>query len=102
MENGSQRLALPIDVWQEDQTTQTSNWLESGLFLFNIDSVADNQLSLNFAGKIIAESANTDQNYPLASWMGRSKIHDDAVFYLHGNQIWSSLWTDLSVVNGPY
>lgn len=102
LENGNQKLALPINVWQEDETTQQSNWLESGLFLFNIETVADNEFSLSLTGKIIAESASNELQYPMASWLGRSKIHDDAIFYLHGNQIFTSLWTNLAEINGPY
>jgi CRISPR/Cas system-associated protein Cas7 (RAMP superfamily) len=43
----------------------------------------------------------TDQDY---SWSGedRSVIHGNNIFYVHGNQIWQSLWQADAAINGPY
>ena len=59
-------------------------------------------MTLEYSGKMITESVNQDQSYPLNRGMGRSKLHDDAVFYLHGNRIFSTLWGDWEQLNGPY
>lgn len=96
------RLAFPIDIWHQQEGSSFNQWKESGLFLFDINTTNTNEMNVTFAGKMVVESANEDQNYPLNSGIGRSKLHDNAVFYLHGNQIFSSLWGQWELQNGPY
>lgn len=86
------RLAIPVNIWQIDETSGNNQWKESGLFLFELNTDGENKMTLEYSGKMIAESVNQDRSYPLNSGMGRSKLHDNAVFYLHGNQIFSTLW----------
>jgi uncharacterized secreted protein with C-terminal beta-propeller domain len=96
------RLALTMDIWEDDNSFSFAQWKESGLFLFELNTSDNNDMTLDFSGKMIAESVNPNQNYPLNSGVGRSKLHNDAVFYLHGNQIFASLWGDWEQQNGPY
>lgn len=96
------RLAIPANIWLTEENSGNNQWKESGLFLFELTTEDENDMALEYSGKMIIESANQARSYPLNSGMGRSKLHDDAVFYLHGNQIFSTLWGDWEQLNGPY
>ncbi len=96
------RLAIPVDIWQIEESSINNKWKESGLFLFEINTNDENDMTLEYSGKMIIESVNQERTHPLNSGMGRSKLHDEAVFYLHGNQIFSALWGDWDHLNGPY
>jgi len=96
------RLAIPANIWQTEQSAGFNQWQESGLFLFELNTDEENDMTLEYSGKMITESVNQDQSYPLNSGMGRSKLHDEAVFYLHGNRIFSTSWDDWGNLNGPY
>ncbi len=95
------RLAIPVDIWEPNDAS-FDQWKESGLFLFEINSSDDNNMTLEYSGKMITESVNPSRSYPLNSGRGRSKLHDNAVFYLHGNKIFSTLWGEWDQLNGPY
>jgi len=97
-----QRLAIPIDIWQQLSQPSSSQWLESGLFLFEIDTAENDERSLTLSGKMITESFSGEQSHPSSQVGGRSQLHDDAVFYLHGNRFYGSLWGDWGTQNGPY
>jgi len=96
------RLAIPIDIWQQLSESSFSQWQESGLFLFELNTGENNEMSLEFSGKMITESFSEAQSYPLNIGHRRSQLHNDAVFYLHGNKFFSSLWGELNEQNGPY
>jgi len=96
------RLAIPIDIWLRPTGVSHSSWLESGLFLFELNTNSNNEMSLNFSGKMITESFSEEQSYPQNIGNHRSKLHNDAVFYLHGNKFYASLWGDFDQQNGPY
>jgi len=96
------RLAIPIDIWQQQSQSSFSQWQESGLFLFEINTDESDQVSLEFAGKMITETYSDNQPYPMNLGYRRSQLHDNAVFYLHGNQFYGSLWGEWDEQNGPY
>lgn len=100
LDDGSRRITLPMDLWKSD-SSGISSWQQSGLFAFELSANSSATFELDFAGKLIAESndpsVNPSQSYPLNNGIGRSKLHDDAVFYLHGNEIHSSLWNELEL-----
>ena len=57
------------------------------------------------AGDMQVVNRMTVENDPEAYvWSGedRSVIHGENVFYVHGNQVWHSLWADSAEVTGPY
>lgn len=105
IDENSKRLTLPIDIWEQDQSG-FNRWLESGLFGININKNDAGELNLFSNGKLITENSNSDvnppQSYPFNSGLGRSVIHGNAVFYLNGNQIYTSQWDDWSQTQGPF
>jgi len=96
------RLAFPIEVAEKQTSSSFGQWKEGGLFLFGINSDNNNETTLSFAGKMSVETVNQNQSYPLNSGMGRSKLHDNAIFYLRGNQFYSTLWGNWESLNGPF
>ncbi len=101
----NKKLAFPIDIWEQGPSNQRT-WKESGLFAFDITHNDSGEYSLAYSGKLITESSNSDVNqqqyYPLNSGIGRSVIHNDVVYYLHGNEIFSSQWGAWDNKQGPF
>jgi len=105
IDENTKRLALPIDIWEEDENG-FNQWIESGLFGIDIIKNGAGELSLLSNGKLITENPNDDSNqaqsYPFNSGVGRSVLHGDAIFYLNGNHIYTSQWDNWSQTQGPF
>ena len=92
--NGTDRLAIPTDVTAADGSFTV---VESGLRLYEIRDTATPALaSLVPAGSLLP---NTQSMYPLRS---RSVFHDDAVYYIRDDEVFSALWGSAGIVNGPH
>lgn len=92
------RFTLPITRRESHQ------WVDSGLYLYEVNGLAGEQAQLKAAGSIITETNQGQPGYyhPSQAGNGRSRLHGDAVYYVHGNQLWSSFWSSPEQVNGPY
>jgi len=95
--DGSDRLTLPV---QSSYNSEENGYVnENRLFLMEINGKENAAAaSLDLIGDIIASPA------PNENWYGgqhRSVIHDDAVYFLSGDYIWSALWTAPSQQTGP-
>jgi uncharacterized secreted protein with C-terminal beta-propeller domain len=88
------RIALPISVYEEITLSGfTSNrWLSEGLYQFEVNGLTNSNASLTHAGTIIGADSTT-QNYPLWSGYERSFLHDDSVFYVHGDKVIGAAWS---------
>ncbi|PHS18229.1 MAG: hypothetical protein COA86_08795 [Kangiella sp.] len=99
IDENNKRLTLPINIWSAIDSGQ-SVWVESGLFGIEIIKDEEGELKLVSSGKLVAEKRSEDldqpQTYPLNSGIGRSVLlnsdNNDAIYYLHGNQVLSSQW----------
>ncbi len=104
-DSNTMRLTFPVDVWKGNGQFD-NEWKESGLFGFDISNDDSGEYELSFSGKIVAESSesnvNQNQSYPLNSGIGRGVIHNDAVFYLHGNEVFSDIWGSWDNLQGPF
>ena len=47
-------------------------------------------------------NASNSQEFYIYSGEDRSVIHGEHVYYIHGNQVWHSLWQSDAEVTGPY
>ena len=69
---------------------------EDRLYMFEVNGKDNAHMaSINAIGNIQA---------PREGWQvsrSRSVIHDDAVYYINGTDVWSALWTDPLLQNGP-
>lgn len=91
------RFTIPVsryDQWE---------WQDSGLHLFSVSGLSTAQAQLEAVGALIAESADRGgYDYPRLSGSDRSRIHGEAVYYLHGDQVWARFWGDGQSSNGPF
>ncbi|GAA6173559.1 hypothetical protein NBRC116592_32290 [Colwellia sp. KU-HH00111] len=104
-QNGTHRFALPIERWQSTTTTDGKNtfmvWQqENFLSLLEVTNSSANA-ELMHIGNIMAKGESKDSG-GYSSWDDRSVIHDDDVYYIHGNQVWRSYWPTPEQVTGPF
>jgi uncharacterized secreted protein with C-terminal beta-propeller domain len=65
-------------------------WSDTGLHMFDIDGASG---ALSAAGSMIVEQPSEDQNYSDVNlYRSRSVFHDEAVYFIHGAQVWSANW----------
>ncbi len=87
------RVTLPIMLYKTETLNNMVNyqWLNTGLYLFEVNGLSQNKASLDYVGNIVGQS-NTNDEYP--SWVGadRSVLHDNAVFYLHNTKVIGKTW----------
>ncbi len=98
------RLAFSIDVADIppdffDGPRTWYFWRESGLHAFEIRTGDD--AGISDAGKIIVEAATPQMPWGPQRGNDRSLFVDDAVFYVHGEQVYGARWGDLGNFNGP-
>lgn len=91
------RFTLPINSYADNW-----EWLEDALHLFEINGLSNNTASLDHAGRIISEEAGEEKSWSWFSGIDRSVLHDDAVYYAHGNQVWGSFWQSPESATGPH
>ncbi|MFT5483694.1 MAG: putative secreted protein with C-terminal beta-propeller domain [Halieaceae bacterium] len=67
-------------------------WSDTGLYMFDIDGGSG---KLSSAGSLIVEENTPEQDYQQSDLSrSRSVLHDDAVYFLHGNKVWPAFWGD--------
>jgi hypothetical protein len=86
---------VPVSIGFNNEVNGYSE--QDRLYLFEIN------------GKDNAANASVDRvgsiNVDADSWWSnrqRAVFHDDAVFFINADSVWSTLWTDSSQQNGPY
>lgn len=77
-------------------------WIDTGLYLFEVEGINGSNASLSYNGNIISESSSASQQWWSYGEIDRSILHDDAVFYMHGEDIWTTFWHSPASVKGPY
>ncbi|MCZ6854955.1 MAG: beta-propeller domain-containing protein [Gammaproteobacteria bacterium] len=92
------RFAIPADLYSGNSN---STWEESGLYLFEIRNKTTPALaSLVNVGSLVVETSSNDRYWPSAS-RNRSVFHDDTIYFIRDQEIWSSFWGDPTVLQGP-
>lgn len=96
--NGIDRFTIPANVYTADPIAPN---YQSALYLFEIhNKTMPNLASLLSVGSI---SPPGDPTRPF--WTperNRALIHDDTVFYIQNEDVWSAFWTTPTMVNGPF
>jgi uncharacterized secreted protein with C-terminal beta-propeller domain len=96
--NGLDRFTIPANVFAADGNYQ---FLGSALYLFEIlDKNMPALAALNSIGSI--EPPSIGPNAP--NWVERSRsfIHDDTVYYIRDEDVWTAFWHTPSILNGPF
>ena len=94
--DGVDRFTIPANIYADDGSF---NYLGAELYLFEIrDKDMPALASLASAGSIDPPDING------VYWANRSRafIHDDTVYYVRDEIVWSAFWGSPTVVNGPF
>jgi hypothetical protein len=95
---GAYQFALPVEEWGQSDAEMGSWWARSSLLLLQVDTNSG-QVTLMQNKQI---QVPNPADYYIYSGDDRSVIHGEHVFYIHGNQVWHSLWNDELKPAGPY
>lgn len=106
MNNGSHRLALPVERWLStsviDENQQQSDvWYPIHELALLEVTTSDNQAELVNKGSIQIRQDTNDISYT-SGWDDRALFHFDDVYYIHGHQVWQSNWLSIEGVTGPF
>ena len=106
LQNGDNqlRVALPIVVYDTptpDLNDEFFEWTFSGLQLLEINGLSEGGVQLDLAGHLVTEHRDGQKSFIGSGGDGRSILHDDSVFFVYGDQVWSSFWDSPSVSVGP-
>lgn len=97
--SGSYQFAMPLEQWTVSDEISFALWTPiSSLLLLEVDTQAA-------APQLIERaqiSASNEQEFYIYGGDDRSVIHGEHVYYIHGNQVWHSLWQSEPTVDGPY
>lgn len=94
------QFAMPTETWGEsDDGTGITIWSSHSRLMMMDVNAASGQGSLTITYELEAPS---DPEVYIYSGEDRSVIHGEHVYYIHGDQVWHSLWRADSAVNGPY
>lgn len=98
------RLAFGIDVNDLPSGDNFSpvpffNWRETGLHTFEVHT-GDNP-GINLVGRLIVESTSPQNPWGPQAYGDRSLLVNDAVFYIHGDQVYGAQWGAVESFNGP-
>jgi Beta propeller domain len=90
--DGVDRFTIPATLYD------ASSHAETGLYFYEIRDKQDVRLAtLNPVGALLPPA-------PASAFVGRNRafIHDDAVFYVRDEEVWSALWNAPSIPSGPF
>ncbi len=94
--NGVDRFTIPAAAWDDSSGTGV---YRHGLHLFEIqDKATPDFAALIPVGRIVPSQVSADH------WVERNRafIHDDTVFYVQDELVWSAFWIAPTIVNGPF
>lgn len=106
MPDNTTRFALPIERWVTETKTDENDqkydvWsTQNELALIEVSGITQDA-QLTEIGKVEA-SYQEQPLYNASGWLDRSVMHGDDVYYIHGHQVWQSLWSAPAQVSGPY
>jgi len=92
------RFTLPISTYGTDW-----QWQDEALHLFEVNGLSSASTpDLNFVGRISSETSTKPGSWPRYSGIDRGVLHQDAVYYTHGDSVWASFWTSPDAATGPH
>jgi len=98
------RFTMPIEKWtsvtDDGSLYQWKRLSELAVFEIDVNSTP----SLNYIGSSKVDFSGINAESVPYVWGGndRSVIHNDDLYYIHGNYIWHSLWQSPSENKGPF
>ncbi len=106
LQNGDDqlRVSFPVVVYDTaplDPGSDYYDWTYSGLQLLEVNGLSDGGVQLDLAGALITEHRDGQQSFIGSGGEGRGILHDDSVFFVYGDQVWSSFWDSPDLSEGP-
>jgi len=105
------RIAFGIDIYDGFRTPPTQvlprtfhDWMTSGLYTFEVDVESANP-QLDQVGTMIVETANPDPAFGFQRPKARDDravLVGDAVFYVHGDDVFAGEWQSVETFSGPH
>jgi uncharacterized secreted protein with C-terminal beta-propeller domain len=96
---GSYQFAMPLEQWGQSEEIGIALWAPTNsLLLLEVDTQSSNPELIERA----QISVSNDQEHYIYGGDDRSVIHGEHIYYVHGNQIWHSLWQSDPILDGPY
>lgn len=100
------RFAIPIEQWKiethigEDDQKYDVWFTDNQLAVVEVTG-ASNDSDLREVGYIKAYR-DSDNYISGQGWKDRSIFHDEHIYYIHGIDVWHTIWPDLTEFSGPY
>ncbi|BBN83927.1 hypothetical protein PA25_39120 [Pseudoalteromonas sp. A25] len=100
MNDGQYRFTLPIEKWHNTTSSSSSDtWSrENALAAFELDP---NEKQMNYIGRSVITYPDSDTIPYIWSGNDRAIIHQNDLYYIHGNYIWQSDWLAPAKNTGP-
>ena len=98
---------MPVQVHEGPEALpQTQHpWVESGLFLFEVEENSNpRQSTIQNVGAIVRATTGDDLVYygsDASTRNDRAVLSGDQVHYIHGEQVWSASWFAPEDAEGP-
>lgn len=99
--NGMYQFAMPLEQWGlgGDDSQSDRYWAPiNSLLMLQVDTQSSSA-SLTQIKQLSVENLQDDY---IGGSNDRSVIHGEHVYYIHGNQVWHSLWQQNALADGPY
>ena len=110
IEDNKHHFALPVEKWlssqvKDEQSGETVDvWSrENSLALVEVSgSGANAQLLDQGQVKPTIDTDEPNNTWYISGWQDRAILHDNDIYYLHGNDIWRSDWQTPEQISGPF
>lgn len=106
MADNTTRFAVPIERWKtetrvgDDEQKYDVWYTENQLAILEVTGIT-NDSDLRDVGYIKAREDDSEVMFG-QGWQDRSIFHDQHIYYIHGENVWHSMWPDLTEYSGPY
>ena len=90
------RVTLPISISNDEYNNESD---EKGLLLFELNNMNSNNGTLTEVGLLSVLPSSGPYNHYFHK--PRSRLHNEAVYFINEGDVWSSFWETPELVNGP-
>ncbi len=97
-----QRFTLPITIYLKQDGQDYPNWSESSLHQFELLSDETNSMTMSYVAKMVAQQADDQNAWPTAYFGQRAVLHDDAIFFLYGDNFCTGSWGQTDSTSCPF
>lgn len=97
--NGNDRFSIPADIYQPNEAQFRLDWVESGLFTFELRNTANAaNSSMEQVGSLLNDQASDERSYPNTTNERRSRYNGDIVHFIDNGDVYSAEWNTNSAI----